>query len=357
MKNKKRYVFIILTLVFTMGSTVIAEPLNNQVGVSSSSLADVKDKRQELESKIEHFDAQIEDTMRKVEKNKKDISDIQNAIEKTKSDLKDNEEDIKQKEELFNKRMKAIYINGSEEYLDLLFNAKGLSDFISKAIALKEIVHYDNKISDELKEDKRKLQAQKDDLEKREEAVSKLYKENDNELALLKDNKNQQLVLLTQVKDQEKELTAREKETQVKVAEFINNDNTSSATSAQVINNGSNSSNSDVIAYASKFLGTPYLWGGTTPAGFDCSGFTQYVYAHFGVSLGRTTYDQINDGPSVSKSQLKPGDLVFFGTLNNPHHMGIYIGNNYYIHAPRTGDVIKISSMSRTDFVKGVSVR
>ena len=74
---------------------------------------------------------------------------------------------------------------------------------------------------------------------------------------------------------------------------------------------------------------------------------------HFGISIGRTTYDQINDGVRVSKDNLQPGDLVFFGSDNNPQHTGIYVGNNNYIHSPRTGDVIKVSAMTRADFITG----
>lgn len=97
---------------------------------------------------------------------------------------------------------------------------------------------------------------------------------------------------------------------------------------------------SAVLDYARKFLGTPYVYGATGPNSFDCSGFTQYVFRNAaGISLGRTTYDQIKNGVEVSYSQLQPGDLVF------PHdgHVGIYIGNGQMIHAPHTGDVVKIS--------------
>ena len=93
---------------------------------------------------------------------------------------------------------------------------------------------------------------------------------------------------------------------------------------------------------AARYLGTPYVWGGTSPSGFDCSGFTQYVFKNAaGVSLPRTTYDQINVGTPVAYSDLQPGDLVF------PHtgHVGIYIGGGQMIHAPSTGDVVKVSSV------------
>jgi len=65
-----------------------------------------------------------------------------------------------------------------------------------------------------------------------------------------------------------------------------------------------------IVSYASNFLGTPYLWGGTSPPGFDCSGFTQYVYAHFRISIGRTTFEQINNGIQVSRDNLQPGDVI-----------------------------------------------
>ena len=91
-------------------------------------------------------------------------------------------------------------------------------------------------------------------------------------------------------------------------------------------------------AYAQ--LGKPYVWGATGSANFDCSGFTQYVYENAaGIDISRTTYSQINVGQAVSQDQLQPGDLVF------PHagHVGIYVGNGQMIHAPQTGDVVKVS--------------
>jgi len=99
----------------------------------------------------------------------------------------------------------------------------------------------------------------------------------------------------------------------------------------------------DVVAYAMQFLGTPYRWGGADPAtGFDCSGFTQYVWAHFGVSMAHYTGAQYSEFPHVSEDQLAPGDLVFFDGLG---HVGMYIGGGQFIHAPHTGDVVKISSL------------
>jgi cell wall-associated NlpC family hydrolase len=100
---------------------------------------------------------------------------------------------------------------------------------------------------------------------------------------------------------------------------------------------------SGVVGIAMNYLGTPYVWGGASPGGFDCSGFVTYVYAQVGVSLPHSSYAQYGMGVPVSYDQLQPGDLVFFYGLG---HVGIYIGGGSFIHAPHTGDVVKISSMS-----------
>ncbi len=98
-----------------------------------------------------------------------------------------------------------------------------------------------------------------------------------------------------------------------------------------------------VVGIAMQYLGVPYVWGGASPSGFDCSGLVMYVYAQVGVSLPHNAAMQYNSvGVFVSRDQLQPGDLVFFDGLG---HMGMYIGGGQFIHAPHTGDVVKISSL------------
>ena len=103
-----------------------------------------------------------------------------------------------------------------------------------------------------------------------------------------------------------------------------------------------------VVATASKYLGIPYVYGGSTPSGFDCSGLVQYVFRELGVSLNRVAADQTAHGTPVTRENLKPGDIVFFHNTNKYtriNHVGIYVGNGNFIHAPQTGDVVKITTL------------
>jgi cell wall-associated NlpC family hydrolase len=102
---------------------------------------------------------------------------------------------------------------------------------------------------------------------------------------------------------------------------------------------------SGVVGIAMQYLGVPYVWGGASPSGFDCSGFVMYVFAQVGISLPHYTVAQWDypNAVSVPRNDLQPGDLVFFAGLG---HVGIYVGNGQFIHAPHTGDVVRIDSLS-----------
>lgn len=113
----------------------------------------------------------------------------------------------------------------------------------------------------------------------------------------------------------------------------------------------------DLTACANSFLGVLYLWGGTTPAGFDCSGLVQYCYREvFNIELPRTTYYQCEVGVEVPFEELLPGDLLFFADGGDVHHVAMYLGDGYYVEAPHTGDVVKITAMNDKlpDFAKRV---
>ncbi|GGU02784.1 hypothetical protein GCM10010177_72720 [Actinomadura citrea] len=108
------------------------------------------------------------------------------------------------------------------------------------------------------------------------------------------------------------------------------------------------------LRYAMGKIGRPYVWGAAGPTTFDCSGLTMWAYKQVGINLPHYTGSQWNAGTHVSRGDLQPGDLVFF--YSDLHHMGIYVGGDKMLHAPHTGDVVKIASMNGRPFAGGVRV-
>ncbi|PJT47746.1 hypothetical protein CWI85_26320, partial [Streptomyces albidoflavus] len=115
-----------------------------------------------------------------------------------------------------------------------------------------------------------------------------------------------------------------------------------------------NSRAAQAIAFAHTAIGKPYVWGATGPNAFDCSGLTQAAWRAAGISLPRTTYTQINAGQRVSRSQLAPGDLVFF--YSSISHVGLYIGNGQMIHAPNPNAPVRVAPISEMPFAGATRV-
>ncbi len=367
MKNTSKTVLFAVTLALVAQISVNAAPVSNQTQTQQSqmeqnknALKGVEDKRQELELNIETLDNQIEDYMMKIEENKKSIKSTENDINKSKEQISKVEKEISIQQDVLDARVRSMYINGQSNYLKILLESENFSELVTKAEIITKIISSDKKVISDLALKKSEVENKKAALEDKYNEILTLKTENENKLTSLNNNIADQKKLVEESKTQEKLFASKVDQSQALVNETMVQVNKirSEAPKVNPSRGTTSVSDSNIIAYASNFLGTPYLWGGTSPStGFDCSGFTQYVYAHFGVNVGRTTYDQINDGYGVSKDELQAGDLVFFGKNGDPTHMGMYVGNNTYIHAPRTGDVIKISSVDRPDYITARRVK
>lgn len=336
MRNSLRSIAIIITLIITLNGTALAVPVD--------SLTSIQAEREKTEIKIEEFDNEIQKTMDKTEKYKIKISETEKAIEKSSAEVKQVEKEAQEEQILFNSRMRTMYMNGFDSYTSIILNSESFGDFVSRVENIETIIDFDNKLVDGFEATKKELDEKQQSLNKTKKVLLSLQVEEKQKLNKIIVTKKSQTKLIAKLNDKENMLQG-------------GTSNLQALTKYTLSRGSATLSSNAVIAYASKFLGTPYLWGGTTPSGFDCSGFTQYVYAHFGISIGRSTYNQINAGIQVSRNSLRTGDLVLFGSAGDPHHVGIYLGNNTYIHSPHTGDVIKISTMTRTDFVTGRRVK
>ena len=411
MRKRILPLLVAIGLVMSVSRPILADTLTQQLNNQKKQLQEqqgsyslVQKNFDKLEMSIEMLDSDIGNIHTEIDKAKNDIINTQKNIDKATKDIVVAQNNIKSEEALFNERMRAMYMNGADSYLEILLNSKGVEDLISRVENVKKIVEYDNKIIKELNGKRQAIEDRKKVLNDDKEKVLALKSGNENKLDKLSAKKKEQDSLIVESRKQQElhksEIVAtqaslgnttnqiKEEAKQVEeakqakeVAEQKSKNEVAIATKetqritpsrgsignfvkkeakvetkvdkVQEISkpkNTSSASSNEVVAYAKTFLGTPYVYGANGPNSFDCSGFTKYVYAHFGIGMGRTTYDQIAQGEYVSRENLQPGDLVFFGT-GSPHHVGMYVGNNSYIHAPHTGDVVKISQLGRGDYM------
>ena len=359
MKHTLRNMAVATTLIFALNATAIAVGAIGKVQLQKNSLTRIQIESQAVEAKIELLDNEIGYNMAKTKENKIIILQTEKAIVSATEGIVKVEKEAQKGQELYDSRMRAMYINGLDGYTSILLDAENFGDFISRVENLRIIIEFDKKVMDEFEVIKNELYEKQQGLNSNKIALLKLQEQNKVKLDKIILAKEAQKKLITELNIKENNLVSKINTSPVVANNSVTKTNEMKKTAAKyTLSRGANLSQGSVVSYASNFIGTPYAWGGSSPStGFDCSGFTRYVFSHFGISLGRSTYNQINDGVQVSKEDLQPGDLLFFGSNNDPQHTGIYVGGNSYIHSPRTGDVVKVSPMTRGDYITARRVK
>lgn len=365
MELSKRKVFIstCLCLLLAVNTLAFANPMTQkQVNYYENKADDIEEKINKIEAKLEEMDEQVIDINREISENKKQKLEIEGRIKAIEKEIQTAEDAIKSEQDLFNQRVRAMYINGTAGYLEVLLDSNGVSDFISRLGTLKQVIEYDNKVIADLKAKRDVINQKKDVIVQEKAKVVEIEAKNKEKLAQIEATRGEQKKMIADLEKEQSKIEAKlaaNRQAVYALETQIKNGGSSSSGGSNTPSRGEGSANftsgNDVVNYAAKFIGTPYVWAGTTPSGFDCSGFTMYVYAHFGIRLPHSSKAQFGYGSPVSKANLAPGDLVFFGSPI--HHVGIYVGDGYYIHAPRTGDRVKIAPMTRSDFVGGRRLR
>ncbi|WP_257674407.1 C40 family peptidase [Clostridium felsineum] len=136
-------------------------------------------------------------------------------------------------------------------------------------------------------------------------------------------------------------------------ASKLNTTKKSAVSSLNTYKVSTSSQGENLVTYAETFIGVPYVWGGDSPNGFDSSGFIEYCYSHFGVSLPHDLYFQVRMGTTVT-DDLKPGDLLFFGPVSDPDHVAIYAGNGQMVEAPHTGLNVRLTDVRSYSIAKRI---
>lgn len=391
-----------LATVIVIGSSVpaFATPDNQQLNDSRQKYAEIENKIKDIQNKIYDLDTKIEPLQLTVDKNTKEIKNINKVITNTTKDIEQCKKEITAMDLVLGERVKKIYMSGDSEfsYLSFILESETTSDFFSRAEIVSKIVGKDKEAIEEVTSKKEELNTKIQSLEDKKSEIDKLNKEVQASISELDGKKKEQKTLADEAQAERSKfdseyLSQIERETVKSQYDVIGNSNSSTpdlqSAIVQLRNIRDNQIKSEIVkkeinekiikalaivdsrkaaevkaattasrgksrssaivpsagnaqailneAYAQ--LGKPYVYGATGSANFDCSGFTQYVYENAaGVDISRTTYSQINSGQSVSRDQLQPGDLVF----THAGHVGIYVGGGQMIHAPQTGDVVKV---------------
>jgi cell wall-associated NlpC family hydrolase len=253
-------------------------------------------------------------------------------------------------------RLVALYTSNEPDTLSIIFGASSLGDLIERIDSANRIADQDARIAAEVRQYRNEVQARQQALVKAQADQVKVVAERAAQRASVQSQLAERQALYSSIKDQIAHLEAAERARQARLAAQAraaakqHSAPAPAPTPAPSSSSGGSSSSapppathSSVVSIALQYLGVPYVWGGASPSGFDCSGLTMYAYAKVGVYLPHNAAMQYGMGTPVARSQLAPGDLVFFNGLS---HVGMYIGGGRFVHAPHTGDVVKISSLS-----------
>lgn len=389
-KKKKSILAGIMTLimVFTMCFAFFDTPA---LAVSKSQITALQQQQASLAKKKAAIQAQANAINSKVAAQTEKLSLLSQQLDVTNSELQnltqqiafytnsiaemENELNLDEQKEAellaeYKVRMRAMEENGSSTYISIVLGASSFQDLLGRLECVKEIMQHDDNLINDVRAAQVKVKQQKADTEaevaaeqvafasyqdKQADLISQ-QAEVQNVLKSLKANSADYKKQLDTVKALQSTISGQITSMQAELAEQQRLQAEQNAATKINSSNGGNwygdskgsGTGQDIVNYAKNFLGVSYVYGGTSPSGFDCSGLVYYCYKHFGYTVNRTAAGLAYSGTPVSASALKPGDVLLFTSIDGSYvgHTGIYIGGGQFIQAPHTGDVVKISSLS-----------
>lgn len=372
---------VMLTLAVTPAFADNVDTLRERQRNIQSDMNSAIQQRDSARSEANTVNQQILQTSEKVRQAEEELHRVTAELDELNEEIQLNlenleaaERNLAEKTEEFSQRLRKMYKNGNLGYIEVLLSAEDISDLLSRNHMLQQIASYDKELIAFIREHRDFIEAKKIELEEQKEKVEEVKAEIESRKSQLEAAQREKEALLARLQmdvatfeSRYNQLASSSREIDGRIASLQSpsrsntsreNANTSTNTNSNTSTSNNNSSNetaskpaptpapapatngslgSRIAATASKFRGYRYVYGGTTPSGFDCSGFTSYVYRQHGISIPRTSGGQASAGKSVGKANMQPGDIIAFRG-----HVGIYIGNGNMIHAsnPTRGVVI-----------------
>ncbi|KNE19842.1 C40 family peptidase [Virgibacillus pantothenticus] len=376
------------------------EAIKADLSKAEAKIADVLIELEELNKQITQFNDAMKENNAQIEKVKADIAKKEQEVDKLEKEIAALEDAIEKRYKKLKERAVSYQKSGGDvSYLEVVLGSKDFGEFINRVSAVNKITNSDAKLLEEQENDKQEVTKKQDkvlksleemedlqvELEGMQETIKEQKQENEKKEAKLKDKKADLETLKEDLKGEDSNLADLEAEVRQSVASerqpaaSANNTpsastSTSSSPSASVNNDskdgdlqtlGSKSSSpkakakakakpsagsggvSTIINSGYQHLGTPYVWGGKGPGGFDCSGFVSWAFSQGGYSIPSSTSALVGVGQKISYSEIQPGDLVFFDTYKKNGHVAIYIGGGQFIGAQSTPGV-SVESMSNS---------
>ena len=358
--NKDRPVLLrrqALVLLVGLVSAFAAAPASD---AEPASVAAKRAQAQSVLNQIQGLDANLSHAVEAYNLANEKLAKIQSDLSENRRELKLAQRNLARAQTALELRLVQLYTAGGDSTgLEVLIGATSIEDLIERLDTSTRVSDQSALVLREVKAYRIAVRTRRARLKHAHVEQARLVAERASRKASIEGQLGERQRLLGSIRSEIGRLQAAERAQQARLAAEARARLNSPQTGIEVLAAGTGALGGDggtdpigvappsryggVVGIAMRYLGTPYVYGGSSPSGFDCSGFIMYVYAQIGVSLPHNAAAQYGYGTPVSRDQLQPGDLVFFNGLG---HAGIYVGGGSFIHSPHTGDVVKISSLS-----------